>query len=293
MPINRIITEPSFHSIPHFPHPQGCRPWITVFCRIRFQSISFIIHHYPPLISTVKLHCYLDFTPIWWTNVCRGHHFINKCDWSSIRYENFLQDCNNYTNLYCGPFLCNSRALTYKCYLMVTISPHTLRQRVSRRKSLKQNTLNKQPRKLTEGGHQHQVPTIYSPLKHFNILLLSPSSPMPPSTPKNKLLFTSLLYCMPPSDALGLLLVLLVCSLLAGQVGNILSSMGKGDSLKYSCTRDSSADILLVGLYVKNLHRTKKENEQQSFFWDHFSWTIGSKQEGKKRKEMPKIIQHL
>lgn len=73
---------------------------------------------------------------------------------------------------------------------------------------------------------------------------------------------------MPPSGALGLLLVLLVCSLLAGHVGNILSSMGRGDSLKYSCNKDSSADILLVGLYVKNLWE-KEENEDIKLIWGH------------------------
>lgn len=43
------------------------------------------------------------------------------------------------------------------------------------------------------------------------------------------------------------------CSLLAGQVGNIEGSIGRGDSEKNSCFKDSSAVILFVGLYVKNL----------------------------------------
>ena len=66
---------------------------------------------------------------------------------------------------------------------------------------------------------------------------------------------TRLAYCSPPSGGLGLLtaLVVLVISLLAGQVGNMDSSMGKGDSWKYGCLSASSDVTLLEGLYVRNL----------------------------------------
>lgn len=59
---------------------------------------------------------------------------------------------------------------------------------------------------------------------------------------------------MPPRGGLGLdLAVLYSCSLLAGHVGNILGGTGLGFSLKNAWLFAFSADILLAGLYVRNL----------------------------------------
>ena len=44
----------------------------------------------------------------------------------------------------------------------------------------------------------------------------------------------------------------------AGQVGNIDGSTGTGDSWKYSCFSAASAEILLSGLYVKNLENSNR-----------------------------------
>ena len=63
----------------------------------------------------------------------------------------------------------------------------------------------------------------------------------------------SLEYAFPPDGGLGELACFLGCSLLAGHVGNIEGSTGRGFSLKYSCLMALSADILRDGLYVKNL----------------------------------------
>ena len=62
-----------------------------------------------------------------------------------------------------------------------------------------------------------------------------------------------------------------VCSLLAGHVGNMDGSMGRGDSLKYSCFNASSAVVRRSGLYVRNLKQPSK-HVNMSVLWTGGWW---------------------
>ena len=65
----------------------------------------------------------------------------------------------------------------------------------------------------------------------------------------------SLLNAIPPDGGFGVLPCFRDCSLFAGQVGNIDSSMGNGASVKNSSLPPSAALTRFVGSYVRNLQR--------------------------------------